>query len=314
MRILLAGGAGFIGSHIADRLLTRNEVKELTIVDNIWTGSWDNLTHVTDERLQRIQGDVETFTSDHKFDEIYHLASPASPNWYMADPIRTVSANVVGTMNLLKLLEASGRFCFTSTSEVYGDPLVSPQPESYRGSVDCTGPRSSYDESKRCAEALLFETARTAGIDIRVARLFNVYGPRVRPEDGRAISNFLNQALSGRPITVYGDGSQTRSWGFVDDIVDGLAQFFWSNDSRYPGPLNIGNDREVSVLETAEFVASLVPRAKIEFCDPPPQDPTNRRPDLTLAHKIIPGWNCAVPYEAGIKRTMQWYLDQIEFS
>lgn len=308
MRILVAGGAGFIGSHLVDALLGRNDVRDLVVVDNVWTGSWKNLEHVTDERLKRFEGDVETYQDKEPFDEIYHLASPASPNWYMADPARTISANVLGAFNMLNLLADSGRICFTSTSEVYGDPVISPQPETYRGSVDCTGPRSSYDEAKRCTEALLFEVARTKGINVRVVRLFNVYGPRVRALDGRAISNFINQAISERPITVYGDGLQTRSWGYIDDIIAGLRRFFWEDDHGYSGPVNIGNDREVSVLDTARFVASLRPGARIEFCAPMPQDPTNRRPDLTLASRILPGWSCAVPYERGIKMTMDWYL------
>jgi nucleoside-diphosphate-sugar epimerase len=308
MRILVSGGAGFIGSHLVDRLLERNDVEELTVVDNVWTGRWSNLAHLNDDRLKRVELPVEELKSEVPFGEIYHLASPASPNWYMADPRRTISANLMGASNLLDLLEPGGRFCFTSTSEVYGDPLVSPQPESYRGSVDCTGPRSAYDESKRCTEALLFEMARTQNTDIRVARLFNVYGPRVRPEDGRAISNFLNQALAGKPLTVYGTGEQSRSWGYVDDIIDGLRRFFWTeNAAGYRGPLNIGNDREVSVLQTAKYVSSLVPGSTIEFHPPVPQDPTNRRPDLTLANKVIPGWGCKVPYEEGIRRTLEWY-------
>lgn len=307
MRVLVAGGAGFIGSHLVDELLRRNDIQALTVVDNLWTGRWENLAHVRDERLERLTIDVEHFTCSDLYDEIYHLASPASPIWYMKDPTRTISANVVGTLNLLRHLSLNGRFCFTSTSEVYGDPLISPQPESYRGSVDCTGPRSSYDEGKRCAEALLFETARTSSIDIRVVRLFNVYGPRVRPEDGRAVSNFLSQGLSGRPITVYGDGSQTRSWGYIDDIIVGLKRFFWEDAHSHRGPLNIGNDREVSVLETAQYVASLFPGAELEFCEPVPQDPTNRRPDLTLANRVIPGWRCSIPYEEGIRLTLAWY-------
>lgn len=307
-RIAIAGGAGFIGSHLVDRLLMRNDVAELVVIDNLWTGRRENLAHIQDSRMKLVVSEVEAFSSTDPFDEVYHLASPASPNWYMADPRRTISANVIGTFALLKMLRDGGRFCFTSTSEVYGDPLISPQPESYRGSVDCTGPRSSYDESKRCAEALIFECARKEGLDARVVRLFNVYGPRVRPEDGRAISNFTNQALDGRPITIYGDGKQTRSWGYVDDIVDALERYFWKDDVDYIGPLNIGNDREVPVIEVAKFVASLRSGSELVFQEPVPQDPTNRRPDLTLANRILPGWKCQVDYEEGIRRTMDWYL------
>src|SRR6478735_1936147 len=176
LRILVAGGAGFIGSHLVDRLLKRNDIATLVVVDNLWTGRFRNLAHIADSRMKFVEADVERVDLDGEFDEIYNLASPASPPWYMAEPLRTISANVVGTLRLLDVLRPGGLLAFTSTSEVYGDPLVSPQPETYRGSVDCTGPRSSYDESKRCTESLLFESQRVSGLDIRVARLFNVYG------------------------------------------------------------------------------------------------------------------------------------------
>ena len=174
----------------------------------------------------------------------------------MNEPLRTISANVLGAMNMLKALSPGGLFCYTSTSEVYGDPLVSPQPESYRGSVDCTGPRSAYDEGKRCVEAMLFQALRVHQVRIKVVRLFNVFGPRTRPDDGRAVSNFITQALRGEPLTIFGDGQQTRSWGYVDDIVDGLERFFWLDGSDYPGPLNIGNDREIPVVDVARYIIS----------------------------------------------------------
>jgi nucleoside-diphosphate-sugar epimerase len=243
------------------------------------------------------------------FDEIYHLASPASPPWYMRDPLRTIRANVVGTLRLLDLLRPGGLIAFTSTSEVYGDPLVTPQPESYRGSVDCTGPRSSYDESKRCAESILFEARRVHGIRIKVARLFNVFGPRTRPDDGRAVSNFISHALREKPITVYGDGLQTRSWGYVDDIVEGLARFFWLQPSDYPGPLNLGNDREVPVIDVARYVQSRFPKSSIIHLPPVPQDPTNRRPDLTIARRELAGWSCNVSYEQGVDRAISWFQE-----
>jgi UDP-glucose 4-epimerase/UDP-glucuronate decarboxylase len=261
-------------------------------------------------RFSFFRSDIEQFSHpmrpDGSYDEVYHLASPASPSWYMREPARTISANILGAFRLSKLLKPDGLFCFTSTSEVYGDPLVSPQPESYRGSVDCTGPRAAYDESKRCTEAFLFELHRVHGTRVRVARLFNVFGPRTRPDDGRAVSNFVAQALSGKPITVYGNGAQSRSWGYIDDIIDGLERFFWSQNRDFIGPLNIGNDREISVIEVARYVCSLVPGLTIEHQDPVPQDPTNRRPDLTLANRILPGWSCEVAYEEGIQRTMSW--------
>jgi nucleoside-diphosphate-sugar epimerase len=305
--ILVSGGAGFIGSHLCDRILLRDDVRKCVVVDNLWTGRSENIEHIRDARFDFIKADIETFQTSERFDEVIHLASPASPPWYMEDPRRTISANLLGALRMLDLLAAKGRFCFTSTSEVYGDPLISPQPESYRGSVDCTGPRSSYDESKRCTEALLFEMRRTKGIDIRVARLFNVYGPRTRPDDGRAVSNFITQALSGRPLTVFGTGEQTRSWGYIDDIVEALEGFFFGSEQEYKGPLNIGNDREIAVLTVAKFVAGLVGGAPILHLAPVPQDPTNRRPDLSNASRVLPFWQCRVPYEEGILRTLEWF-------
>lgn len=310
-RVLISGGAGFIGSHLVDRLLLRPDLGHLVVVDNLWTGLVSNLEHITDPRLVFVEQDVETYTSDTLFDEIIHLASPASPPWYMREPVRTIRANLVGALNLIDLLAPGGRFSFASTSEAYGDPLISPQPESYRGSVDCTGPRSSYDESKRCTESLLFECHRTRGMDVRVVRLFNVFGPRTRPDDGRAVSNFLSQALTGADITVYGDGQQSRSWGYVGDIVDALSRYFWLDDVSYVGPLNIGNDREIPVIDVARHVAHLVPGTQIRFCPPVPQDPTNRRPDLTLCRKVLPGWEAKVSYEEGVSRTLDWFRQTV---
>lgn len=309
--VLVAGGCGFIGSHLVDRLLRRSEVESVVVVDNLWTGLHANLAHVRDARLRMAVCDVEDFRSDRAFDEIFHLASPASPPWYMREPLRVVRANVVGALHLMTLLRPGGRFCFTSTSEVYGDPLVSPQPETYRGSVDCTGPRSSYDESKRCTEALLFESQRVHGTEVRVARLFNVYGPRTRVDDGRAISNFLGQALTTRVLTVFGSGKQTRSWGYIDDVSEALEQFFWREEVKHRGPLNIGNDREITVLEVAEYVTQLVPGARIEFAPPAPQDPTNRRPDVTLLRQVLPRWRPTVEYEEGVRRSLEWFKSQI---
>jgi len=309
--LLLAGGSGFIGSHLADRLLRRTDFETLTVVDNLWTGRAENLRHVTDPRLRFVQADAEQFRSDIRFDEIYNLASPASPPWYMAEPRRTISANVAGSLNLLTLLKEGGQFAYTSTSEVYGDPLVSPQPESYRGSVDCTGPRSSYDESKRCVESLLFEARRTAGVRVKVVRLFNVFGPRTRPDDGRAVSNFITQVLRGMPITIFGDGLQSRSWGYVDDIVDALERFFWLDGTDFPGPLNVGNDREIPVIEVARFIQRLFPQVPIVHLPPTPQDPTNRRPDLTIMNQVLPGWECKVSYEDGVRRTIDWFRAEL---
>jgi len=311
-RILVAGGSGFVGSHLVDRLLDRSDVERVVVVDNLWTGSRDNLAHLHDGRLRIHLSDVENFASDQTFHEIYHLASPAVPKIYSSEPARTISANVIGAFRLRELLAPGGRFCFTSTSEVYGEPLVSPQPESYRGSVDCTGPRSSYDEGKRCTEAFLFECQRAHGMNVRVARVFNTYGPRTRIDDGRAISNFIGQALKRQPIMVYGDGKQSRCWGYVDDIIEGLAGFFFSDTIEFIGPINIGNDREISVIEVAQYIQRLVPGTLIEFAPPLPQDPTNRCPDLTLARRLLPGWKCAIEYEEGVRRTIEWFTARMD--
>jgi nucleoside-diphosphate-sugar epimerase len=310
-KVLVSGGCGFIGSHVCDRVLRRPDMELCVVVDNLWTGTISNLSHIKDDRFHLVQGDVERFQSDLRFDEIYHLASPASPPKYMAEPQRTISANLLGAMRLLELLAPGGRFGFTSTSEVYGDALVSPQHESYRGSVDCTGPRSSYDESKRCTESLLFETRRTKGLNLRVVRLFNVYGPRTRPNDGRAVSTFISQAIAGKPLTVYGTGEQSRSWGYVDDIVEVLERYFWRDPIEYPGPLNIGNDREIPVIDLARYISKMFGNLPIHHLDPVPQDPTNRRPDLTLARSILPGWECKVQYERGLQLTVDWFRDRI---
>lgn len=309
--VLVSGGAGFIGSHIVDRLVRRTDMAKLVVVDNFWTGLADNLAHISDPRLHLVTADAETFESSEKFDEIIHLASPASPPWYMREPVRTIKANLGGAMNLVNLLNPGGRISFASTSEVYGDPIISPQPETYRGQVDCTGPRSSYDESKRCTESLLFELQRTEGLDIRIVRLFNVYGPRTRPDDGRAVSNFLTQALTHGELSVYGDGLQSRSWGYVDDIVDALERFFWLDQVEYKGPLNIGNDREISVLDVAKHIVSLVPGSHIKMCPPIPQDPSNRRPDLTLCRQVLPGWEARISYEEGVERTLTWFRETV---
>lgn len=310
-KILVTGGCGFIGSHLVDRLLARPDISELCVVDNLWTGLRENIAHVDDPRLCFVHADAEHFRADHRFDEIYHLASPASPPWYMAEPLRTIRANVGGALNLIGLLEEGGLMAFTSTSEVYGDPLVSPQPESYRGSVDCTGPRSAYDESKRCVESLLFEARRVHGVRIKVVRLFNVFGPRTRVDDGRAVSNFITQGLRSLPITVYGDGTHTRSWTYVDDALDALERFFWRDQSDFAGPVNVGTDREVSVLDVAQYVQRRFPVSPIEFQPSPPQDPTNRRPDLTLARQVIPGWAAGVTYENGVDRTIEWFRQRM---
>jgi UDP-glucose 4-epimerase/UDP-glucuronate decarboxylase len=310
-RVLVTGGCGFLGSQLCDQLLARPDLELLVCVDNLWTGRKENVAHIRDARFKSVLCEVEDFRSETRFDEVFHLASPASPPWYMREPARTISANIVGAMRTLELLEDGGRFCYTSTSEVYGEPEVSPQPESYRGAVDCTGPRSSYDEAKRVTESLLFETRRTRGLDLRVARLFNTFGPRMRPDDGRAISNFIVQALMGGPIRVQGDGSQSRSWSYVSDVIEGMSRYFWRDAIAYDGPLNIGNDREVAVLDVARYVAELVGGREIVFEAPMPHDPTHRCPDLTRARQVLTGWTCKVPYEEGVRLTVEWMRDEL---
>jgi len=223
-----------------------------------------------------------------------------------------METSVLGAINVLEVARRTGaRVLMASTSEIYGEPGVSPQPESYRGSVDCTGPRSSYDESKRCVESLLFEARRTRGVRVKVVRLFNVFGPRTRPDDGRAVSNFITQALRGQPITIYGDGLQSRSWGYVDDIVDALERFFWLDGTDFPGPLNVGNDREIPVIDVARFILGMFPQLSLVHLPPTPQDPSNRRPDLTRMHQVLPGWECKVTYEDGVRRTIDWFRAEL---
>lgn len=311
LRILVSGGCGFLGSHLVDRLLRRTDVSQVLVVDNLWTGLVENLAHHRDDRLRIQIEDVEQARLDEAFDEIYHFASPATPRWYMAEPVRTISANVGGALHLLKHLKPDGMFAYASTSEVYGEAEVTPQPETYRGSVDCTGPRAAYDESKRCVEALLFDAHRAHGLRVKVVRMFNVFGPRTRMDDGRAVSNFVGQALRGLPLTVYGDGLQSRSWGYVDDILDALERYFWLDGVDFPGPINIGNDVETTVLDLGRFVAGRFPGARIEHLPPVPQDPAQRRPDLSLAGRVLPGWACKVSYEEGVDRTIAWFREQL---
>lgn len=311
VRVLVTGGAGFLGSHMVDRMLARPEVDEVHVVDNLWTGTPKNLEHVrNDERLFFYPHDIEQYMPAEKFDEIYHLASPASPKWYFQDPGRTISANVVGAMRCVTyFLKRQGYFFYTSSSEVYGDPRVSPQPEHYLGSVNCVGPRAAYDEGKRCTEAYIVNECRKLDIAYSIVRPFNVYGPRTREDDGRCVSNMVCQALRGQPITVYGDGLQTRSWGYVDDIVDG---FMHIAESGYRGPINIGNDREISVLEVARFIARAL-NGRIVHLDSAPDDPTNRRPDQTLVQQVIPQWFAKpfVPYEEGVLRTIAHFKSKM---
>lgn len=304
--LLISGGAGFIGSHLVDRLLSRSGVERVTVVDDLSSGRLGNLAHITDARLHVIRADVARFAGDRRYDEIYHLASPVAPADYMARPVATIAANVGGAINLLGQLAAGGRFCFTSTSEIYGDPAVSPQREIDVGAGDPASPRASYVEAKRCTEALLLGARASSGVDVRVVRLFNTYGPRMGGGDRRAVPAFIAAALSGAPVPVHGDGRQSRSWGYIDDIADGLARYFWGDAHDHLGPMNLGNDSEVAVIDIARHVTALCPGATIVHGPAMPDDPRHRCPDLTLCRQLLPGWHAAVDYREGIARTIAW--------
>ena len=304
-RAVVTGGAGFVGSWLCERLLELGA--EVVCVDDLCTGSLENLEHLAGESgLTVLRQDVSApFTVDGRVDWVFHLASPASPVHYLRLPLETLRAGSLGTMHALDLAEASGaRLLLASTSEVYGDPLVHPQPESYWGNVNPIGPRSVYDESKRFAEAVTAAYRRERGVDATIARIFNTYGPRMRLDDGRAIPAFMSQALAGRPLTVAGDGSQTRSLCFVEDTVEGLLALAASG---HPGPVNIGSSDELTMLALAEHVRDLAgSRSPVEYVDLPVDDPRVRRADTTLASSVL-GWEPQVPLAEGLKRTMEWF-------
>lgn len=300
-RILITGGAGFIGSHLCERLLKDGNF--VICIDNLFTGSKDNLRSFINERnFEFIRLDV-TDPFKVEVDQIYNLACPASPVHYQHNPIKTIKTSVMGAMNALGLAKRVGaRILQASTSEVYGDPLEHPQREEYWGNVNPIGIRACYDEGKRCAETLFFDYHRQNGVDVRVVRIFNTYGPRMAFNDGRVVSNFIVQALSGEPITIYGSGDQTRSFCFVDDLVDGLIRCM--NMDCGPGPINLGNENETSVLSLAEMVIELCgSKSKIDFRVLPMDDPKRRRPDTTLAKKTL-GWEAKTPIHVGLEQTI----------
>jgi UDP-glucuronate decarboxylase len=309
---LVAGGAGFIGSHLIDALL--GEGGRVICVDNYRTGRPQNLRHLEGEsRFDLVEADVvddlPASLVRARPTRIYNLACAASPIHYQADPEHTMLTNVVGTRNLLRLAEETGaRFLLASTSEVYGDPEVHPQPEAYRGSVSCTGPRACYDEGKRAAEALAFDFQRLGRADIRVARLFNTYGPRMRPDDGRVVANFVCQALAGDDISVYGDGLQTRSFCYVGDMVDGLHRLMESDVAD--GPVNLGNPHEVDVHDLVERILRLTGSVSaIRHRPLPVDDPRRRKPDISRAKKVL-GWEPGVELEQGLKATIAWFAEE----
>jgi len=307
-RVLVTGGAGFIGSHLCERLLREHE--DVLCVDNFYTGTKRNIAHLREDRnFELIRHDI-TFPLYVEVDSIYNLACPASPVHYQNDPVQTTKANVHGSINLLGLAKRLGsRILQASTSEVYGDPHVHPQPETYSGSVTPIGPRACYDEGKRCAETLFFDYHRQHGLDIKVARIFNTYGPRMHPNDGRVVSNFIVQALKNEPITVYGEGSQTRSFCYVDDLIDGFVRFM-ASPADLPGPVNLGNPNEFTIRELAEKVIALTgSRSKIVKQPLPSDDPTQRQPDITLARERL-GWAPRIELEEGLRKTIE-YFDQL---
>jgi dTDP-glucose 4,6-dehydratase len=305
MRVLITGGAGFIGSHLIDLLLS--EGHEVICVDNLSTGSLHNIKqHEGNKNLKFIEHDISTYLDvKEKIDYVLHFASPASPIDYLELPIETLEAGSLGTFNALELaLKNEAKFLFASTSEIYGDPEVSPQREDYWGHVNPIGPRSCYDESKRFAEAITMAYYRKHKVDVRIIRIFNTYGPRMRKYDGRVVPNFINQALAGEPFTIYGDGKQTRSFCYVSDLIDGIYRVMRSDIHT---PINLGNPEEFTILQLAELISKILKKSlKTKFEPLPEDDPKQRRPDITKARKELK-WEPKIKLEEGIKKTMEWF-------
>ncbi len=308
MRILVTGGAGFLGSHLCDRLISDGH--DVLCLDNLFTGRKENIAHLlANPRFEFMRHDVvDPFKAE--VDRIYNLACPASPPHYQYNPIKTTKTSVMGAINSLGLAKrVKARILQASTSEVYGDPQVNPQAEAYWGHVNPVGRRSCYDEGKRCAETLFFDYHRENGVDIRVARIFNTYGPRMLANDGRVVSNFIVQALQGENLTVYGDGTQTRSFCFVDDLIEGLTRFM--QQTTTVGPVNLGNPDEFTMLRLAELTLKLVGgRSKIVHKPLPADDPRQRRPDIALARRVLK-WKPAIPLEEGLKRTIAYFRGRV---
>jgi UDP-glucuronate decarboxylase len=304
-RILVTGGAGFLGSHLCERLV--NAGHEVLCVDNFYTGDRENISKLlASPRFEIIRHDI-TFPLYLEVDEIFNLACPASPIHYQYDPVQTTKTSVHGSINMLGLAKRiRAKILQASTSEVYGDPEVHPQQETYWGRVNPIGPRSCYDEGKRCAETLFFDYRRQHNLSIKVARIFNTYGPRMRPNDGRVVSNFIVQALTNQPITIFGDGQQTRSFCYVDDLIDGLVKFMGTEDDVI-GPINLGNPIEFTMIELAKFVIELTgSKAAINFKPLPIDDPRQRQPDITLARDAL-GWAPSVQLRDGLIKTIAYF-------
>lgn len=311
-RVLVTGGAGFVGSHLCERLL--EEGHDVLCVDNYYTGRKENVTHLLGEpHFELLRHDI-TFPLFVEVDEIYNLACPASPIHYQRDPVQTIKTSVVGSVNMLGLARRTGaKILQASTSEVYGDPEVHPQRETYWGNVNPIGPRSCYDEGKRAAETLFFDYHRQRGVRIKVARIFNTYGPRMHPNDGRVVSNFIVQALQGNDLTIYGDGSHTRSFCYVDDLVDGLINLMGTGD-EVTGPVNLGNPNEIRILELAELIRGMTgSSAGIVHRPLPTDDPRKRRPDISLAESLL-SWSPKVPISTGLSETIAYFVDLLNES
>ncbi|MFM6324015.1 MAG: UDP-glucuronic acid decarboxylase family protein [Microcystis panniformis] len=307
MRILVTGGAGFIGSHLIDRLMEQGH--EVVCLDNFYTGTRRNIVKwLGNPYFELIRHDI-TEPIRLEVDQIYHLACPASPIHYQYNPVKTIKTNVLGTMYMLGLAKrVKARFLLASTSEVYGDPDVHPQTEEYRGNVNCIGPRSCYDEGKRVAETLAFEYYREHKVDIRVARIFNTYGPRMLENDGRVVSNFVVQALRGEPLTVYGQGSQTRSFCYVSDLVEGLMRLM---NGDFIGPVNLGNPDEYTILELAQVIQGMInPEAELVYQPLPEDDPKQRQPDITRAKTYL-DWSPTIPLNQGLKMTIEDFRSRL---
>jgi len=305
MRVLITGAAGFLGSHLCDRFLAEGD--EVVGLDNYITGSPENIAHLSaDKRFSFVKQNISEYTEiSGALDGVLHFASPASPIDYLKLPIETLKVGSLGTINALGIAKAKGaRFFLASTSEVYGDPLEHPQTEGYWGNVNPIGPRAVYDEAKRFSEAATMAYHRTHGIDTRIVRIFNTYGPRMRPQDGRVVSNFITQALAGQPLTVYGDGSQTRSFCYVDDEVEGIFRLFMRGDAQ---PTNIGNPDEYTVKQLAEIVIELTrSSSEIVYEELPTDDPKVRKPDISRARRML-GWEPKVPVREGVARTVEYF-------
>jgi UDP-glucuronate decarboxylase len=309
-RILVTGGAGFLGSHLCAKLLEQGN--EVICADNLYTGTKRNLYSLLDnQNFEFLRHDI-TFPLYLEVDEIYNLACPASPIHYQNDPVQTTKVNVHGAINMLGLAKrVKAKIFQASTSEVYGDPEVHPQPENYRGSVNTIGPRSCYDEGKRCAETLFFDYLRQHKLRIKIARIFNTYGPNMHPFDGRVVSNFILQALQNEPLTVYGDGSQSRSFCYVDDLIDGFLRLMHSGDD-FSGPVNLGNPVEFTMIELAEQVKEITnSKSEIKFEPLPEDDPRQRQPDITLAREKL-GWDPKVPLREGLEQTVGYFSELLK--